>query len=419
MSRLLRIVLGIIVVVAGVPRGAVAGTGTTCSWPARLDPNVVNALYPDHFASYWVTKVPAIPGSTLTINGRFPYARYMSFTSYNPALQSVAGIADLDIEPDAGSANPFHAGADRSVAARSYTVTVFPPDHARAPGDPHNALYTTSQDGSKTGTDYTIVYRVYIGDAGTDDRGGVELPSVSINLPDGRTVAIPECDVQGMPDAGLNEILASGNSPVPPAGGGSGENPPVWHKFFNFPTSVAHATDNQRSGQQLADGLEPVTMTVPQGGFADNPDNNYIYTFVNRSNGPVLVVRGRMPSTPDTFGGLASMPAYSDLRYWSLCTNHAPSQRYYSCVYDHQVRVDADGDYTIVIAQPADFDAGACPGVTFLPWGVSNDAVLILRNMLPSPTFAHSIQAARYGHEADDLGPYYPVATYAQAGGCP
>src|SRR5215510_4722099 len=52
--------------------------------------------------------------------GRFPYARYFKFNTYrfeNNTFVAIAGssLPGYDIEPDAGSGNPFRLGADRLV----------------------------------------------------------------------------------------------------------------------------------------------------------------------------------------------------------------------------------------------------------------------------------------------------------------
>ncbi len=410
--RLLRVMLAMaLIATVGAVKPSMSA-GNSCSWPSRLDSTVANALYPDQFANYWVMSLPTVPGATLTIRGRYPHARYMSFVTYNAVLQSVDGLNDREIAPDPGNVNPFQPGAPRDGTNRDYTVTVA--FGAPQPNGPANTLYTTSEDGTKSAQLFLIAYRVFRADRGLDERGGVGLPDVTLNLPGGATVPIPQCEVPGVPDSGVNNTLAGGDSPIPSAGG-SGVNPPAWHKFYNFPTSITHATDSER-GTQLSDGMKPYTTMFPKGGFADNPDNNYISAFVNRSRGKVLVLRGTLPTTPDTYQGALVM-GDGQLRYWSLCTNHAPSQRYYACLADDQVVTDAAGTFTIVISQPQDRPAAARAenGVTWLPWGLTNDGVLILRNMLPAQDFAGSIQAARYDHEAQDMGAYYPRACYLPA----
>src|SRR5438874_9772025 len=149
---------------SGAPASTPTATGTGCAWPFRLDPTVANTLYPDSAANYWITELPAVPGETLTIKARYPYGRYMSFTSYTPYLFSIDGIHDADIAPDPGSVNPYLPGADRYASPRDYTVTVVFGTRPATPAP--NTLYTTSTDGSRTGSSFLLPYRVYRPDKG-------------------------------------------------------------------------------------------------------------------------------------------------------------------------------------------------------------------------------------------------------------
>lgn len=410
---------------AGVP----AHADRSCAWQARIDPAIVNTAYPDQFANYWVSELPALPGASLIIRGVYPHARYMSFVSYAATLQSADGLADVAIAPDAGSDNPFVAGHARDTLDqyRRYTLTVVfgrVPSEGRAP----NTLYTGNAETndprtSKNGQHFNLIYRVYRPDdayAG-DITGGVGLPAVSYRTPDGTHVEVEECPAQELPPNAVNDTVAnqggqnSGGTVQHP-----GHNPPVWHKFQNFARSLSQgATENGYWGTTFSDAAKPAADTLPSGGFADNPDNNYVFTLLSHGYGQLAVFQGALPTTPDT-ADAAVMPD-GQLRYWSMCSNDGPSQRYFACVMDDRVRpyVDADGRFTIVVSTPADRPAGietpagraACRCV-WVPWGPGGSVVMILRNMLPDAGFANAIQLARFGHEADDMGAYYPKGCY-------
>jgi hypothetical protein len=401
-----------------------ASTGTSCAWPARLDPTVANSLYPDSSANYWITDLPAVPGATLTITGQFPYGRYMSFTSYTPYLFSVDGIHDRQIAPDPGSRNPYLPGADRRVAARNYSVTVvFGP---RPASPPPNTLYTTSADGSRTGDTFELAYRVYLPDKGKDDKGGVPLPGITINLPGAPSVAIPPCRGPGVPSNGLNDAVAEAGFPWPPGPPWPGTDPPVWHRFYNGLTSAATLTDNGLTGKQVSEGMSGQIMEhSSKGGFLDNPDNAYVYAMLSRGYGPVAVLHGRLPTFADTYPHARTMPAGTQLRYWSMCSYEIATERYYGCVADDQVATDANGDFTIVISNPVDRPTNArdACGVSWLPAGPAPESLAIMRNMLPDPAFTNAIQFAGYGSEERDMGAYYPAGHYTtkaafEAAGC-
>jgi hypothetical protein len=394
-------------------RAGVPATSSSCAWAAHLDPTAANALFPDQAASYWGVSLPAVPGETLTIRGRYPHARYMSFTSYNPALQSADGLNDQAIAPDPGSTDPFLAGASRRATHRSYTATVV---FGRRPASPApNTLYTTSADGSRTGDAFQVFYRVYRPDRGLDATGAVGLPSVTVNLPGGSHTTLPACSYPAVPPNGVNTTVADASLPYPPTRPYPGTDPPTWHKFYNGLTSLAELTDNGATGASVSGQATSAMMArTPGGGFLDNPDNKYVFTLLRPAAGSVAVIHARLPTFAQTYQGQPVMGT-GQLRYWSLCSNEAATERFYACVTDDQVATDPTGSYTVVVSSAADRPPNARPacGVNWLPAGPAPDTLLIMRNMLPAPSFANSVQAARYGHEAQDLGPYFPSTSYA------
>ncbi|MHB8510635.1 MAG: hypothetical protein ACYDCC_00485 [Actinomycetota bacterium] len=395
----------------------------SCAWETRIDPAVINTLYPDQFANYWILALPAADGASLSIRGSFPHARYMSFVSYAATLQSADGLSDIAITPDPGSTNPFIAGADRTAINRSYTVTVRYLGVGENPPSPRepNTLYTSNQDGSKAGRFFNVIYRVYHSDQSyaNDITGGVGLPSVTYNAPNGTSVPIPTCSYQDFPSNSINQQVA--NAGGSNSGGGlqhPGFNPPVWHKFQNFVRSLSQGlTENGYWGTTFSDALHPVANAFPTGGFADNPDNNYAFTLLSHGYGQIAVFQATLPTTPDTYPDTAVMPSGSEIRYWSMCSNDGPSERYFGCVMDDGVgpTLDSNGRYTIVVStvtdEPATVKSGACQCV-WLPWGPGGSVVMIMRNMLPDPSFQFSIQKAGYGTEQRDMGSYYPTGCY-------
>jgi hypothetical protein len=148
-------------------------------------------------------------------------------------------------------------------------------------------------------------------------------------------------------------------------------------------------------------------------GFFGNLDNAYMTTELGRGYGDVVILRGRLPTFPDTDNG-GSVMGGGQVRYWSLCTNEQVTERVWACLADYQMAVNADREYTLIVSTAAARPSNATAecGFNWLPWGAAPDSFLIIRNMLPSPSFSQSIQGAAVGHEQADLGPYYPVAQY-------
>jgi len=386
----------------------------SCAWALEVDPALVNVLYPDEAAHYWLLALPLLPGQSLVLHGRYPHSRYFSFTSYDPLLRSADGIHDTQIAPDPGSGNPFLAGASRTTNPRAYTLRVLP--RARPANPAANTLYTGAAADSTDGTRgnpllATVIYRDYRQDHGLGDDGGVGLPSVTVHTALG-DVPVPACAYPPVPANGLNDLVANSSltAPLPPL---LGSPAPVWRKFYNLPTSVGYALTTPLTGDLIGNLLSPVTTATPKGGFADNPDNTYIATELSTSHGRVAVITGRMPTFPATYAGETTM-AGGQVRYWSMCSEEFATTRYYGCVTDDEVPLGADRSFTIMVSTVADRPANATTacGVAWLPAGPAPDTVMIERNMLPDPGFAQSIQSARYGHEAADLGPYYPATRY-------
>jgi len=382
----------------------------SCAWVAEVDPALLNVLYPDEAAHYWLLALPLLPGQSLVLHGEYPHSRYFSLTSYDPLLRAADGIHDTEIAPDPGSSNPFRAGADRTAGSRSYTVRVVRGDR---PADPApNTLYTGDADGSHSNpVTATVIYRDYRQDAGLDDDGGVGLPGVTVHTALGE-LAIPTCPYPDVPPNGINRTLAHASlaSALPPL---LGSPRPAWRKFYNLQTSVGYALTTALTGEAIGNLLAPITTAMPKGGFAENPDNTYIATELSTSRGQVAVITARMPTFPHTYDGQTTMGT-GQMRYWSMCSEEFATTRYYGCVTDDEVPLGPDRSFTVMVstatARPS--NARTECGIAWLPAGPAPDTVMIERNMLPADSFTRSIQAARYGHEREDLGGYYPDTTY-------
>src|SRR5207245_3625638 len=137
-----------LVALAGTPASAELGPNS-CGWATRIGADQLNVAFPDTAAEYWIAAVPMPPGGFVEVSGNYPHARYTSIIDYTAAAQSIDGLADVQIQPDPGSTNPFDAGADRTASQRSYAVKVVngavPAGAARAP----NTIYSTSPDGTR------------------------------------------------------------------------------------------------------------------------------------------------------------------------------------------------------------------------------------------------------------------------------
>lgn len=338
----------------------------TCGWSPRIGAGTFNVAFPDTFANYWMTFVPAAPGTSVTLHGEFPHARYMSFVPYSSLGEATGVLTDTAITPDAGSVNPFPAGADRQGENRSYTVRVVPGDR---PDDPEpDTLYARPTNGV-----IPVIYRVYRPDTGRDAMGGTGLPRITVNTPGGGT-ELADCGANTS-DFDPHGVFPEGR----PRLGGRAAPPPHAPRWAG------------REG----------------GGLFPNPDNKYLATLID--SGRAAVVRGKLPETPDTFPATSRMDP-AQLRYWSICSGDGPSTSTLGCLVDDEIPVDADGEFTIVVSAPEHRPDPAC-GVAWLPAN-AGETLLIMRNMLPAEDFPSSVQSADPENPEPVMGPYYPEITY-------
>jgi hypothetical protein len=389
------------------------GVDQTCELTAtRFDADTVNVLFPDSSAQYWSAEYKAVPGTRIRIDGIFPYSRYTSWNVYDPALRPFAKKSDFELTPDAGSANPFLPGADRTTPPdqRHYTlfITFDPADH---PGP--NTIYV---DPSKNPTG-VFTLRVYVPDLGRDSTGGVGLPQVTWEATSSSgppSVTSPCRNLEKPSSTTVTGAYAgsggpNGGAPYP------GRNPPLWHKFVNLCYSGDDLLFDNVVGDRIPDSGGNPCDNFGSGGFLSNLDNAYVYAFISRGFGPIVVFRGKAPTFAATYPNAPVMPSGVQLRYWSFCQNDPYTQRYIGCRRDDQVRAGPDGNYTIVVSQPADWPNAAqnrCRAASWIPWGPQPEGVMIYRHMLPDLGFAQAIQHVSRDQEAAQMGAYYPAGRY-------
>jgi hypothetical protein len=401
----------------------------SCFWsrgPASADP-YINIAYPDAATYYWAATFTIPAGAKLALEGNFPHARYMSFISYDEAGRPVESVADYLIKPKAGSTNPFIAGADRNAAKREYSLDVVDgrPDANQKTGmnlvgDQRDVLHTPKYGAIGQ---QVILYRIYVGDKGTDESAGAGLPTPVLTMADGkvlrgadtctslktRQALLLDPAAMAVPMEMYNKMLteAAKFGPTFPA-----TNPPTWHQQLD-----RDALYGIYLNKPPADGARK-----SEGGFYPNLDNQYIRAIINRKLGKVFMLRAKAPTTPKTYNGDAAMGT-GDLRYWSYCSNQGfANTRVNACAHDERIPVGPDGFYTLVLSRKADRPRNAMAqcGVVWLPMADDGDGavdddvtVLQLRHMLGTSSFPNAIQAiSKPGMEEKDMGAYYPRGRY-------
>jgi hypothetical protein len=320
-----------------------------------------------------------------------------------------SGVSDFQIKPDPGSKNPF----SQRTALPNGSFTLAIQRHVSA--SESNVLPLVPDSPSKgtllpRGFGF-IIYRVYLphGRRGFDS---VRLPTLIFSRR-GSTQTLSRCSgnpvVKRLAHALLSRISAN-------AAG-----------MLKFPATSAPSAF-ARPKAATTNSLFP------------NVANAYVASTFFPTQGTVVVVQGKAPtSTPGASARPWPDPAY-DLRYWSLCNNEDVSpypvvdvtdpqtnQPIFGCSADLNTPI-VNGQYTYVLSALADRppNATSADGIGWLPY--SNDQVeqvLVMRNML-GEGFSSSVQnVPQDGNPASaqsHMGPYYPhvaqcsVASYSQGG---
>lgn len=441
----------------------VGGRFSDCFWNyGAFGAHDFNIAYPDAGATYWAAGFRRPPGSTLTLRGRYPHARYMGLQAYDLAGRGVDALADYQIDPLQGSTNPFRRGADRDARKRRFRVDVI---DAKNPGYPleayageaaRNDIYVVPDAGPMTetvgGESYELnllMLRVYVADRGTDLTGGVGLPKPILTLADGTVL-----EGQALCDALDSEAKSLGTPRVPDPGAllisadsyramryPNELSAPVdvFAGLMSVPRLVPETFPAVREGEwraqydrryllQLwtgddAPGADPTPPPrTASGGFFPNVHNAYVRTAINRRFGKVAVFRGKLPTAPGTVRGQERMGT-GQVRYTSFCMNQAPvTTKVTDCAFDEQIPTNRKGTYTIAVSRKADRPKSArrACGIAWIQWDDAGDGYMDpdfgwfqIRNMLPSRSFEHAIQlTSTPGDEKAILGPYLPKLTY-------
>ncbi|MGD1809163.1 hypothetical protein ACP6PL_27520 [Dapis sp. BLCC M126] len=301
-----------------------------------------------------------------------------------------------------------------------------------------NTLYLGEKEFPNIG--YIVVMRIFVGDKGTNLLGGTELPEAKIVLADGSEIAgdalcSPEYskftgDMSSVyPTPAFDPVAYKAerdrtewynqDRPVTwPA-----QDPPEimreWTAKYNFCANFEEGPDN-------ADKCDPpVDPNVGSGGFI-NSTTVYLVTWMDRNFGEVLVLRGKKPKTPTTyFGDEAFDTSDAEMRYFSWATDEPLSRaRVIDSVFDEEIPVDENGDYTIVVSRPSYRPQNAryeC-GYAWLEFPPSGDGfgdmyLGEVRNrwQLPLNDFEYAPhKTTEPGEEEDVMGEYFPHGQYYQ-----
>ncbi|MEW6555442.1 MAG: hypothetical protein AB1384_14290 [Actinomycetota bacterium] len=425
--------------------------------------------------------------SRLLVEGDFPHARYFEYEILppldpeHPASGTMGEtpevpMVDADIEPDAGSTNPFRVGADRNAAARHYhiffdlrlgnAVALNPqamksPEY-RAPGNSRTGgpFGFAGAWGDNVFTPSILWMRIYAPDRPVDVLGGVSLPRAMLQLDTGEQFWL-QCDFSVASERENTRVPAgyeAPREPFPAIGPQLG-----WHKIFGLALIRAETLgylESRPYGKQLSPEMvrekirDDFLLLFNRGEDAEPPgdyegsstackNNVFLTRMMQLGPGKVYAITGRMPTYPHTRDGEAVMSG-GEVRYWSIGQyGKGEDDRYetavnYGLLMDDEVALNADNEYIIVYSTAEDRPANATPenGVTWADWGPRSRQTVTIRWMsvmpewhlpqyapdaynLPWATAAWSgtrFDASLVGlNQPGVMGPYHPVIHYMTA----
>lgn len=421
----------------------------------KIDLKATRGFFPDPNATYLVLPNLFAPfGHQVVVDGEFPHARFFDIQitpSLYPEAYRYRGfgvpevpIVDVDINPLPGSINPFRVGNNRNAPNRRYQVNfdlaignpvqlnpAFRPPYYRAPGNRRvgGALLYQGPWGETRPWGHglgvwdmgQIWIRYYAADQGQGPLGGVPLPKVSYRLPDGRTYYI-QADFREWTERSNRRVVARWTLPEDPVGY---LGPSLgWFKKFGILRAIATGMAlevpwlnlDQQYVRDLDRGVAGRGEEMPPPGnfsVAATECNyiNYLLRGMTLGWGKVAVLTGKLPTTPRTLDGQATMPR-AEARYWSLtATDPALPQpdgfvgAALHAVMDEEVVTDAQQRYVIVLSRPDDRPSNATTqnGVTWVNWGPTSRVSWTLRWMSVAPEwdFPLSPDDDKLGWETD------------------
>jgi hypothetical protein len=323
-------------------------------------------LYPDLYSTYFVANVKLPQDTILQFQGTFPHARYFSMTVANQLGDGQIGNGQFlrgdQVIPDRGSENPFWALPLRNCNNRAYTIRIKP---GCAPDNPEkNTLYSGSDNPDAR---VHIAIRTYLVDNGYDGTGICLLepnllPYESIGLPTAKLLLSPYTSLSGSKLLQLLQVKKEGDP--------NGYQLDDWLSHIRLsndpesapclPVSVAQKfwnTDYSVTGLFYATDPEKRVQCCPPstaGGFASNPDTNYIIIPISFAYGDIVHLRAKMPTHPCTRHNNSS-GLKDQVQYLSITTGAGPSSgQGWDTVYDEQLDnvLDDDGFYNVIICWP-------------------------------------------------------------------
>ncbi|MDX2238591.1 MAG: hypothetical protein NW203_13595 [Hyphomonadaceae bacterium] len=427
-----------------------------------INPNALYGSFPDPNCTYLLGMLYAPFGATLTVEGEFPHARFFSAQitpSFDPKSYRYDGgigvpeapMVDVDITPLPGHVNPFQIGARRDATQRSYRLEfdlaigdrvaanqALRPPYFRQTGNrriggalfhqgPWGAWPNIGGHGRGAWDIGQIWLRYYRPDDAVGRLGGVALPRMTYRLPDGRAFWM-HIDAAGL-NARANRTVRLRPASAEPTEWEHTTSRYGWAKQVGIFRGVISGFAMNTNGGTPA-YVRALDKGVAGRGHDLPPPNNYEQSatscahidYLARSAtcaaGKVVVLTGRLPTTPRTRAGAPTMSG-AEARYWSIVGYYIPDGWDFlaafapnavngvaqHAVMDEEVVLQEDRRYVIALSRAQDrpTNARAEAGVTWVDWGAAPKVSWTLRWLTVGPewTAPNAPTPAKVGPHGD------------------
>jgi hypothetical protein len=317
-------------------------------WYENIGSRTDLPFLPDGNVNYYLYSFKRNQGDKigLRLTAEFPFARYMSYNIYdNRSRASLASLVDVDIEPVAGSTNPFVEGVQGS--GRTYVMHVLP-DVPEAEG------YVNALRFDDNILNLGTMLRLYVPER--SPTGGVQLPKIeAFDLATGRILKLPE---------------------------------PLPVDFRRF-TGLTSAFEGVIGLTFLLQELGKVDFYRFSGaGLYQNFDNQYLFAPLILGRDEVAVFKVK----PPTYAAQLPLIPTADVRYFSFCIGDAATYNYFTLA-DFECKVASDGFVYVVVGRDEPDLKQRAEGLNYLVWDpkLQNRGLIVYRNMLTRPGYPNNM----------------------------
>jgi len=328
------------------------------------------------------------PGGKAVFRGEYPHSRYFAFHPCDFDTNTYPTLIDEELEPDAGSGNPFREAVPEGVGRRFTAQITFEPAPTDAADREPNTCYAALTRAGQPNQAVFVLYRTTASELGAlpPNNAGVKLPSVTVY--DGKgseTVGYEEVEPYSTGAAPAIETTHFAPLPIPDYRG------LVWPEKFVTKSNW---------------GLEYDLLA--------SDDILYLVSPYTDRLGEVFVVRGKAFTTPDT----PREPVYTpgkDIRGFTVTTYNFWAGVCNTGLLDREIPRDDDGFYTLVVSTAENRPANATVdnGVAWLDWGPYIDGQLTFRMLVRrNPKLEQLRVAIDSGEAGPEIEPYVPRAVH-------